>query len=329
MPKGSFSSAPDVAENRNERAADAVGQFARQRNAAHRQLAVEHFEEHDAARCREELEASIEFDPNDLDSRLALAELCLFEGDGDSARFQLETALQQNANDSRANYLLGLVFEESGQDAMALVCYETAEASAAAATAGSFEPAGAGIVVTDRVDAESAMAAPAAGNATTVDVAVSGHSRDVQAGLASRQRRAEMLLQRGRTELVQGRTPAARDILLNAVSSIPTDSRLAGTAALVALQYNQPALAIELLETALPAHPDAAPLYRILGTARYRQGDFSGAQSAFARAVSLDNASALSYVLWGCSQVRLGQPEAARSSFEQAGRLDPRFARLP
>ncbi len=74
------------------------------------------------------------------------------------------------------------------------------------------------------------------------------------------------------------------------------------------------------------ASPQSAEAQRLLGTAQYRQGRYSAAQSAFATALSLDNTAGLSYFLMGCTLRKLGQQDAAATHFARAAELDPRFA---
>ena len=92
------------------------------------------------------------------------------------------------------------------------------------------------------------------------------------------------------------------------------------------LQHNRPELAIELIEPAVRRFPNSAALYRILGTAYYRGGDYPSAQRALQQALSLDKTSALSYFLLGCTLARLGQADAAETQFRQAQLLDSRYA---
>jgi tetratricopeptide (TPR) repeat protein len=68
-----------------------------------------------------------------------------------------------------------------------------------------------------------------------------------------------------------------------------------------------------------------APLYRLLGAAHYRRGEYQAAQIALGQALSLDKPDALSYFLMGSTLSKLGQSETAARCFAEAARLDPRF----
>lgn len=132
----------------------------------------------------------------------------------------------------------------------------------------------------------------------------------------------------------------------------PNNPQIPIAAATAALRENQPQLAIELLGPALPDSfsasgsrhgrrtrstrrepgakgrcPTGAPqAYRVLAVAYYRLGDYRSSQVALQKALSLDNASALSYLLMGCTLAKLGQFESAEAHFRQARAINPRYA---
>ncbi|HEY2881492.1 MAG TPA: tetratricopeptide repeat protein [Pirellulales bacterium] len=72
---------------------------------------------------------------------------------------------------------------------------------------------------------------------------------------------------------------------------------------------------------------DAQALYRVLGMAHYRRGEFQAAQAALSQALSLDNRDGLAYFLMGSTLEKLDQHEPAAGYFAQAAVLDARFAR--
>jgi tetratricopeptide (TPR) repeat protein len=85
--------------------------------------------------------------------------------------------------------------------------------------------------------------------------------------------------------------------------------------------------AIEAASRGLAETPDqAAALYRVLGTAHYRRGEYQAAQAALCQALSLDKSDALSYFLMGSTLDKLADHEAAQRCFSEAARLDRRFA---
>ncbi len=85
-------------------------------------------------------------------------------------------------------------------------------------------------------------------------------------------------------------------------------------------------MASRLTTQALERFPESALLWQVGALARYRMGDFAGAEEAAKRAISLDNRHALSYFLVGAALDRQGQPAQAEVYFHQAARLDSRYA---
>jgi hypothetical protein len=106
----------------------------------------------------------------------------------------------------------------------------------------------------------------------------------------------------------------------------PNDPQVPISAAVAALRDGNPELAIDLLEPALGVCAESAALYRILGTAYYRRGDFHASQVTLQQALSLDKSSALSYFLMGCTLAKLGRLEAAEEHFRRAAAIDPKYA---
>ncbi len=96
--------------------------------------------------------------------------------------------------------------------------------------------------------------------------------------------------------------------------------------AVEALHRGQTALAIEILEPATRREIVTARVFRTLGTAYYRTGDYSAAQETLEQALSLDNTSALSYFLLGSTLHKLGKQREAAKYLQRAAQLDPRFA---
>lgn len=135
----------------------------------------------------------------------------------------------------------------------------------------------------------------------------------------------ELLEQAGRA-LTDGSTTDGATLLRRAIAAKPEDPQVPISAAVLVLQHNRPELAVELIEPAVKRFPNSAALYRILGTAYYRRGDYPSSQRALQQALSLDKTSALSYFLMGCTLARLGQADAAETQFRQAQLLDSRYA---
>jgi Tfp pilus assembly protein PilF len=125
--------------------------------------------------------------------------------------------------------------------------------------------------------------------------------------------------------LVAGDVAKARVFLSKAVTLDAANPHAVVRAGVLALRYEQPELAIQVLKPAQSRFSDSAALERTLGMAHYRKGDFPAAQTSLERAISLDKSHALSYLLMGCTLEKLGQTQAAAAHLDQARRLDPRL----
>jgi tetratricopeptide (TPR) repeat protein len=137
--------------------------------------------------------------------------------------------------------------------------------------------------------------------------------------------RAEQLLHDAQVALAEGNPAQARHCCLQAIASQPDNPQIPLSAAVDCLRANQPRLAIELLVPAAGRFPRSAAIHRALGAAYYRSGDYQSSQVALRQSLSLDNSSALSYLLMGYTLAKLGQSEAADSHIRQARRLDARY----
>jgi len=92
------------------------------------------------------------------------------------------------------------------------------------------------------------------------------------------------------------------------------------------LRASQPDAAVALLDQALSGREGSADLYRTLGLAHYRRGDYDSSQLALQQALSLDNSSPLSYFLMGFTLTKLGDSEGAEWHFRQAAARNPKYA---
>lgn len=96
--------------------------------------------------------------------------------------------------------------------------------------------------------------------------------------------------------------------------------------AVEALAGGDTAAAIDWATTGLAQAPERSEaLYRVLGAAHYRRGEYQAAQNALAQALSLDKSDALAYFLMGSTLAKQGQSETAARCFAEAARLDPRY----
>jgi predicted Zn-dependent protease len=127
------------------------------------------------------------------------------------------------------------------------------------------------------------------------------------------------------TKLAARQSSEAAELLKGVVNATPDDEQGRVSAAVLALRYNEPQLAVDLLQAAPATQSSSPALLRTRGVAHYRCGDYAAAEVALSQALALDNRSALAYFLMGCTQSRLGQQSRADAAFEQAARLDARF----
>jgi tetratricopeptide (TPR) repeat protein len=136
---------------------------------------------------------------------------------------------------------------------------------------------------------------------------------------------AEELLNEGQRALSAGSIDAARIAFHKAAAYQPNNPQITIVAAGAALRTNHPEMAVELLVPAAKHFSKSAAIYRMLGVAYYRLGDFRSSQVALQQALSLDKSSGLSYFLMGSTLAKLGQAEAADAHFQQAQALDSRY----
>jgi tetratricopeptide (TPR) repeat protein len=181
-------------------------------------------------------------------------------------------------------------------------------------------------------------AAPASETArpsTTLRLTVPGEGIG-RADLADSAEAAEMdrvgaLIAKGRAALAEGSGDGSVAYFRQAAAVRPDDPQIPITAAMAALRGERPDVAVELLR---PDHPEdgarrrlggSAQLYRVLGVAYYRLGDYRSSEVALRQALSLDKSSALSYLLMGCTLSKLGQFESAEAYLRQARTINPRY----
>jgi Flp pilus assembly protein TadD len=98
--------------------------------------------------------------------------------------------------------------------------------------------------------------------------------------------------------------------------------------AVTALRHNEPSWAIEVLQSLSTDQPLSAPYCRTWGTACYVAGDYAAAEQQLRQSLVLDNTSALSYFLLGCTLSRQGRRAEAEPLLQEARRLDPRYVRM-
>ncbi len=134
------------------------------------------------------------------------------------------------------------------------------------------------------------------------------------------------LFEQARAALQTGRTAEAEAYLREAESFDPHNPQIPLAAGVLALSYGRPELGVRILTGAKQRFPDSSALDCQLAVACYRLGDYGGARAALEHALSLDNSSALSYFLLGCTLAKLGEQQSAEDCFRQARRIDPQYA---
>lgn len=312
----------DVKPQRERRARETARSFDHQRDQVQFQAAVSRWEQGDADGCREALARLLERNPDHLESRLMLCELCLINHDAQQAHKYLEEALAGHPNNPQVLHTMGLWLEATGKASQAAVYYERAvqldphnevyrmSHEAVAGPAGS------------RTKAASCPTCGASAVECVSPEAADPDLASAQAqGLPSRG-----LLQRGGQALAAGAHETALAFFRRAAEASPNDPAVPISAAILALRYDEPELAVTILHPALVDLPESPGLYRVLGTAYYRLGDLRASRVALEQSLSLDNSSALSYFLMGSTLGKLGDRKAAQWHFRQARRLDRRFA---
>jgi len=297
MPERPIESITAERQNRSE---EAVREFERNRDFAEYQAALARWNQGDVDGCEETLEKLLGRNPDHRDARALLTNVLLIRETSEAQSQLNERPTEAATVDSRA---------------------ANATASDADSSRGSLQLASLAEDVPRRLvkpTSSPTSVETADGSAENADGTES--AEPAESGPAG------TLLERGRAALAEGSPEKAAACFRAAVSIRPQDLRIPVSAAVSALQANQPELAIELLTEAKSRFGDSAQIHRILGTAYYRLGDFESSQVALRQALSLDKSSGLTYFLLGCTLAKLGDSESAEEHFRQARALDPKYA---
>lgn len=327
----------DVAASRKARQAEVAGQFNQSRTMAELQAARECFQRQDFPGCLAALEPLLKRNPDHVEGHLLLTETLLAQNRSQEAIARLQSLAERYPDDPKLQHMMGLLWDNAGDIRRACdyyqraslqephnevyrLSYQAAQRAAKEAsppvpstvrgTTGNREPFSSGVRLTCHDElAEGKISAAMSQSSDPADVAASDPS--------------EPCLDKDLQALRQGRVDAALDALQQRIAANPHDPHIVISAAVVALQSNQPEVAIALVKPALDRFPKSAALYRILATAHYRRGDYAASQTALQQALSLDKSCPLSYFLMGCTLSKLGQSEAAAEHFRRAQQLDP------
>jgi tetratricopeptide (TPR) repeat protein len=295
------SRAPDLQQQAAERKAEITREFEQKRDHVQYQAALARFEANDTEGCGKALQQLLERNPAHYESRLLQAELMLLAGELREAKQQIETLLTERPEDAATHHVAGLLLEAEDNLQQAVTQYEQAV---------KFAPDNSAYRTSLQL-AQEALTDLKTGGARGI-TRVSAGLPDTYAMDAPRN--------------APQRSAAGPSGKTTVNNTEPNDAASTIQIATSLLQSNQPAKARELLEAAKSRYSSSAPVYRSLGLACYRAGDYHAAYDALQTAVSLDNASGLSYFLMGCTLSKLGERQAAESHFSQAAALDPRFA---
>ena len=315
--------APDVHPLKAKRAEEAGKLFGDERDRSEFAAAQFAWRQNDVEGCRELLEKVLKRNPGHRDSGLLLAELLLVEQQPEQARKQLQQVLAQHPNDAEALHAMGLLLEAEEKPAEAHAYFVRASQAA---------PENAEYRLSCQAAAERLPppneAAAIASDDKVPDHEVSNDRETVQLAASESPTPAapKSWLEETDAALAADQLDAARDHVREAQRSSPHDETIAVSAAVLAIKHDELELAVEFAQAGAAAFPDAAGIYRALGTAQYRLGDLEPAKTSFERAISLDKSHPLSYFLLGSTMKRLGQTAAAEAYFRQAERLDPRYA---
>ena len=345
-----------ISQKRKQRNLAATQRFDQNRDWADLEAAQARWGEGDLDGCTETLNRLLARNPQHVEARLLMAEALLAANRPDEAVPVLEPALAGHPDDARVHHLMGMLLDATGERGDALVFYEQAARLQPGnevyqvsyqALAGSDDPSQTPAespqplriptpvpspVEPEPNSPESFRAATEQPGQSYVsdDEPVEGAESAGPVGeedLAGDRAAvsADDLLQRGRSALSEGLDALGFAYFREAMSLDPHDPKIPTAAAVCALRHNQPDLAVSLLEPLLDLFPDSVAIRRILAAGYYRLGNYRSSQVLLQQALSLDNSSALSYFLMGCTLVKLGEPAVAQTYFRQARRLDPRY----
>ncbi len=136
---------------------------------------------------------------------------------------------------------------------------------------------------------------------------------------------AKRFLSLGSRSLAENNLEAANEFFQKAIAAQPDNPQVPLSASATSLRSNRPDLAIALLTPASKRFATSAPIFRMLGAAHYRAGDYQSSQVALRQALSLDKSHALSYFLMGSALAKLGKSGQADVYYRQAAAMDSRY----
>ncbi|NQU24599.1 MAG: tetratricopeptide repeat protein [Candidatus Nealsonbacteria bacterium] len=353
-----------VSEKLKQRNEEVTTALESKRAAAEFQAALARFSQGDAAGCEQDLTQLLRRNPGYRDARLLAVEVCLTDNRVGEALKHAQHAMEAHPDDPHVSYTMGLVLDAAGQEAGAAAYYQRAaeldpeselftmahltvlEAAEQAPVGRVSNPSANSVLENPsperRIENPSYDESASKGHATAESAGYataaasesetpanrpenSGRNGPVDSGGPILAEPVQTSLQRANQELERGSPEAAAFFFREAIATSPNDPQIPISAGVAALRYNQPGVAVDLLLPARHRFVRCAEIYRVLGTAYYRLGDYQSSQVALRQALSLDKTSGLTYFLMGCTLAKLGQHDAAQDHLKQARTLNPRY----
>lgn len=326
---------PSLSDQRQERLRQVSDDFERRRDESQYQAALNRWREDDSAGCRQQLETLLARNANHHPAHLLMAEVALEQGEPKVALEHVRAVLGSEPNNARAHHLMALALDSLGESAAAVQHYERATTLAPGNEqyAFAYQAALGGVVLpTNSRDGDAVKTAGF--DATDVSVAAASadsSSEAANAGFSGPHDHAAFAAasdRAARAESARDQSALERRLeeFHRRLAADPDNLQIVLDEAAYSLRHHRPDVAADIVSAAVKRHPESGALYRMLGAARYQQGNFPAAQVALEQALSLDNADALAYFLMGSTLARLGNADAAQQHFAEAARLDPRIA---
>jgi tetratricopeptide (TPR) repeat protein len=287
----------DVAQEQERRQAKLLRDFSARRDEAQYQAALARYRTGGTDEAKALLEKLLTSSPDHLPARLALAEILLIEERPEAALEHIRFVTQRAPGDPSARHLEGLAHDALGQQDAAFACFEQAT----------------------KLDPKNEI------YRATFQTAVEGLVGQAENPVAQAPESDALAIAHDEP-LLQSSSPAEPAQTGPAAPGAADDADRALASAAQALQLNRPDEAVAILTSATERTPSNAGLWRALGAAHYRRGEYDRAQVVLRKALSLDSAHPLSYFLLGATLRQLGQTTEAERNLALAAEIDSRYA---
>jgi Flp pilus assembly protein TadD len=337
--------AGDVGPPRENRKEEIARDFDRTRDDAQFEAAASCWQRGDTEGCKNMLTGVLERNPTHRRARLLLADLYLFNGAPNDAIVQLRKVVENDPKDAMAHHALAQVLDAAGERNEALTHYEKATTLDPKNEVFATEYRAAQGDVTSSTPPVAATTIPGAGANAATNAPANDAQPQAAAPISFEIKIQPVNLTTNQAEVASaagvlpadGTSPASYCQQAVCLPEVPASQfnpsdrnnpQRPLRRAVAALAQGDTAAAIAIAFAGLSETPeDSAGLYRLLGTAHYRRGEFESARSALAQAISLDNSDGLAYFLMGSTLAKLNQSEDAAWHFAEAARRDTRYAR--